>query len=253
MASREDSDVEPSGDECPISRRSRSRLRYRMQGHETKQMVVVKAAKAVANEAIPLGMTRQPTRPAKPFSGTCKPVLAGFSPLKALTVASDSPNRTISVEKSMKIVTTSSSSSAGLSGEPVLEPVPSSLDPAPFPKLIPIDVSPSLGVLPDPRCPNSRALFPLRAHDINAAIKNAPHQTPSQIATNLGAKFNLTSDEQQTVRLMASSAIVARQDVAAEIRRTLCSGNAFELDQLKSAMGQLAGALDSHPFTQLGD
>jgi hypothetical protein len=84
-------------------------------------------------------------------------------------------------------------------------------------------------------------------------INSHPHKTPSQIACDLSNQFKLTVSQQETVRLMAASAIVARQGIAGSIRKILCSGDANDPEQLRMALDRLVVSLDAHPEMQLGD
>ena len=96
-------------------------------------------------------------------------------------------------------------------------------------------------------------LFPIRAHDVLTTLDIEPLLTPSQLAANLRARFALNRAQTATVRLMTSSAIAARHDLAATLRRVIGSGDADDPAQLLTVIRDLIVRLETHPRPQLGD
>jgi hypothetical protein len=97
------------------------------------------------------------------------------------------------------------------------------------------------------------ALFPIRAHDVLLALDCHPLRTPSQTASDLRARFALNRAQTATVRLMTSSAVAARHDLAATLRRILSSGDTDDPNQLTAALRDLITRLETHPRPELGD
>lgn len=229
------SDVEPDTDDenrvkRGAARRSRSRTR-----RCNKRSFDVQCAASVADDAIPLGIARVPTRPAKPYN----------APKKTVPIPKTTATATItSSVASLNTLPTTAAAIVTPSAAAVASTIVSALSQGP--------IQPQVGV-PQHTCNIAPALFPIRARDIVTTINKEPHRSATQIAGELSSKYHLNPQQHQTVRLMTATAIVAKTDTAHALRKILCSGDSDTLEGLKQAITNLAEHLDRHPETDIGE